>query len=151
VGTHYTGNGDIRRALNAYIKLSRATKALWSQLGKLLNEYDLTLSQLGTLEALYHLGPMCQKDLGDKLLVTGGNITMVVTNLEKRRLIRRQRLAQDRRQIVVSLTDEGEALIGGLFPKHAQEITDLMGVLSPEEQDHLAEMCKMLGLQTRDD
>jgi MarR family transcriptional regulator, 2-MHQ and catechol-resistance regulon repressor len=149
--THYSGDDATRRALDAYIKLSRATKALWSQLGRALNEYDLTLSQLGALEALHFLGPMCQKDIGEKLLVTGGNITMIVNNLEKRGLVRRARDRQDRREITVSLTESGEALMKSLFPQHAEQIVTLMSVLDADEQDQLGALCKMLGLQDRDD
>jgi MarR family 2-MHQ and catechol resistance regulon transcriptional repressor len=115
----------------------------------LLAEYGLTESQLGTLEALHYLGPMCQSDLGDKLLVTGGNMTMVTNNLEKRGLVRRQRDEDDRRQVTVSLTQKGEQLISELFPKHAQYIADLMNILSLDEQDQLGELCKMLGRQAR--
>ena len=144
--THYEGDEGTRRALDAYIKLSRATKAMWSRLNRNLTEYDLTLSQLGTLEALHFLGPLFQKDLSEKLLVTGGNITMVVNNLEKRGLVTRERNQQDRRQVLVSLTSKGEALIKAVFPQHADQITAMLSVLSPADQDELGRLCKSLGL-----
>lgn len=120
------------------------------QTSRLLAEHGLTESQLGTLEALYYLGPMCQKDIGDKLLVSGGNMTIVINNLEKRELVSRERDATDRRQMMVQLTDHGYRFISELFPKHAQRITELMGILTPEEQDQLGKLCKILGLQTRE-
>jgi len=119
--------------------------------GRLLAEYGLTESQLGTLEVLYYLGPMCQSDIGNKLLVTDGNMTMVLNNLEKRGLVSRERDGKDRRQITVCLTEKGQQLIGDLFPKHAQNIADLMSILSPLEQEQLGHLCKMLGQQTRDE
>ena len=149
--THYTGDEATRRALDAYIKLSRARKMMGSLTSRLLAEYGLTESQFGTLEALHYLGPMCQSDIGEKLLVTGGNMTMVVNNLEKRGLVSRRRAQNDRRQITVSLTEAGQQLVDGLFPRHAQNIANLMGTLSPDEQDQLGLLCKMLGRQTRDD
>lgn len=151
VPTHYVGDEITRRALDAYIKLRRAGKVMGDRTSRLLAEYGLTESQLGTLETLYYLGPMCQIEIGDKLLVTGGNMTMVVTNLEKRGLVSRQRDSQDRRQLMVSLTEQGQRLIGELFPKHAQNIADLMNILCPDEQDQLGQLCKILGKQTRDD
>ena len=131
--THYTGDETIRRALDAYIKLSRARKVMGDRTSRLLAEYGLTESQLGTLEALYYLGPMCQSDIGEKLLVTGGNMTMVVKNLEKRGLVSRRRNPADRRHTVVSLTEQGHALIDELFPRHAQNIANLMNVLEDDE------------------
>lgn len=56
---------------------------------------------------------------------------------------------KDRRQIVVCLTDEGEELIRELFPSHAQNIADLMSILTPVEQEQLGRLCKMLGRQMR--
>ena len=106
-------------------------------------------AQLGTLEVLYYLGPMCQSDIGNKLLVTGGNMTMVINNLEKRGLVSRQRDPDDRRQITVSLTEQGQQLIGELFPRHAQNISKLMNVLSPTELEELGRLCKILGRQEK--
>ena len=149
--THYTGDGQIRRALDAYIKLSRARKTMGMLTSRLLADYNLTESQLGTLESLYYLGPMCQKDIGDKMLVTGGNITMVVKNLEKRGLVSRKRDEDDRRQFIVNLTPEGQQLLDELFPQHVDYITELMSILTPEEMDQLGKLCKILGLQSRED
>ena len=82
--SHYQGTESELRALNAYINLTRAVNTLDSALANELQAQGLTVSQFGTLEALYHLGPLCQHEIGDKLLKSGGNITMVIDNLEKR-------------------------------------------------------------------
>lgn len=148
--THYQGDEATRRALDAFIKLSRARKMMSTRTGRLLAEYRLTESQLGTLEALYYLGPMCQSDIGEKLLVTDGNMTMVMKSLTQRGLVSRQRDPDDRRQIMVSLTDEGQRLIGELFPRHARNLAEMLSVLSPDEQDELGRLCKILGRQSRD-
>jgi MarR family 2-MHQ and catechol resistance regulon transcriptional repressor len=147
VPTHYAGDEVTRRALDTYIKLSRARKTVGSLSARMLAEYGLTESQFGALEALYYLGPMNQSDIGDKLLVTGGNMTMVVNNLEKRGLVQRERDAADRRQWRVSLTAEGHRLIADLFPKHAQNLVDLMSALTQDQQDQLGHLCKILGHQ----
>jgi MarR family transcriptional regulator, 2-MHQ and catechol-resistance regulon repressor len=151
VPTHYIGDEGTRRALDAFIKHSRARKTLSQLTGRLLAEYGLTESQLGTLEALYHLGPMCQSEIGRKILVSDGNVTMVINNLEKRGLISRQRHEQDRRLMMVCLTEKGQELIKELFPKHARNIVDLMSILTPLEQEQLGHLCKMLGQQARTD
>lgn len=148
--THYTGDETTRRALDAFIKLSRARKVMSLETSPLLAEYGLSESQFGALEALYYLGPMCQKEIGEKLLVTGGNMTMVLGNLEKQGLISRERDEADRRQMVVSLTDKGRQLIGELFPQHAQNIVNLMSILDAAQQEQLGQLCKTLGLQSAD-
>ena len=107
---------------------------------------DLTVSQFGVLETLHHLGPMCQSTLGAKLLRSGGNITMVIDNLEKRGLVHRQRDPEDRRMTVINLTKAGEELIQRVFPNHLQSIVQQMSVLSPQEQIQLGDLCKRLGM-----
>ena len=48
-------------ALDVYIKLSRAAEAVTTRINYHLKVENLTISQFGVLEAVYHLGPMYQK------------------------------------------------------------------------------------------
>ena len=137
------------RALDAYIKLMRAADSVSARLTPHLSKAGLTVSQFGALEALYHLGPLCQRDLGRKILKSGGNITMVVDNLEKRGLVERMRGENDRRYITVNLTKQGRELISKLFPRHAKAIREEMGVLSDAELEKLGRLCKRVGLKEK--
>ena len=143
--THYKGRRGTIRALNAYINLARASDSLLGRVGAELEHNGLTMGQFGVLEALLHLGPMCQRTLGQKLLRSGGNITLVVNNLERHGWVRRERQKDDRRMIVIHLTPQGQKLIEGIFPKHAQAITREMSVLKPQEQENLRHICRKLG------
>ena len=144
--THYKGTPEQTLALNTFIKLTRATDSLLARLARRGTHEGLTSSQFGVLEILYHLGPMCQSDLGGKLLKTGGNITMVIDNLEKTGMVVRQRDGNDRRFVMVSLTDHGRELIAELFPGHLQAIMDELSVLTSEEQDTLGLLCRKVGI-----
>ncbi len=146
MGTHHKGTAKEVRALNAYIKLMRASESVNARLISELSTVKLTISQFGTLEALYHLGPLCQKAIGQKLLKSGGNVTLVVDNLEKRGLVARVRNTDDRRFVTVQLTDEGTALIERVFPQHLGRIVEAFSGLSADEQDQLGALCKKLGL-----
>ncbi len=145
MGTHYKGRADEIRALDAFIKLNRASESLNSRLAALLNKWNLTVSQFGALEALLHLGPMNLSELSQKLLKSGGNITMVADNLEKRGLLVRKRSKTDRRYVKVELTDEGNNLIESIFPQHVTNIVTEMSSLEPEELEDLSRLCKKLG------
>jgi MarR family transcriptional regulator, 2-MHQ and catechol-resistance regulon repressor len=136
-----------RLALDAYLKLMRASESLTGLVSPEMQAAGLTWSQFGVLEALLHLGPLCQKELGEKLLKSTGNITMVVDNLEREGLVRRERRVEDRRYITVSLTDSGNKLIRELFPKHAKRVAELFSVLSAKEQAELAALCRTVGKQ----
>jgi MarR family 2-MHQ and catechol resistance regulon transcriptional repressor len=111
---------------------------------------DLTPRQLGVLESLYHLGPMRQGEISAKLLKSGGNITLVVDNLEKRDLVRRERNRNDRRVVVVSLTRAGRELIGRVFPNYLADTVEEISILTPEEQETLGRLCRILGKQERE-
>ena len=137
------------RALDAYLKLMRAAESTTARIHQHLSSVGLTMSQFGVLEAVHHLGPLCQKDIGRKLLRSSGNITLVIDNLEKRGLVRRERNPIDRRFFVVHLTAEGIKTISDLFPRHARVIAGEMNVLSTAEQNTLANLCKKLGLKTK--
>lgn len=147
MGTHYKGSDKEKRTLNAFIKLMRATESINSRLNRHLSDADLTVSQFGVLEALLHLGPLNQKALGEKLLKSGGNITFVIDNLEKCNLVERQQDPEDRRAMLINLTDKGERFIRSFFPKHLEQIKREFEVLTEKEKEQLAEICKKLGLK----
>jgi MarR family transcriptional regulator, 2-MHQ and catechol-resistance regulon repressor len=144
--THYKGDPAEILALDTLIKLERASSSLNVRLLRLLTEWNLTDSQFGVLETLFHLGPMCQSELASKQLNTPGNMTMVVDNLEKRSLVHRERSKSDRRFVSVDLTPEGRRLIADLFPIHAGQTRDCFRVLTEEEQKELGRLCRKLGI-----
>jgi MarR family 2-MHQ and catechol resistance regulon transcriptional repressor len=144
--THYQGTPDEVRALEAFIKLVRATETLNARLQTSLAEEGLTPGQLAVLEALLHLGPMCQRALGRKVLRSDANVTTVLDNLERSGFIRRARSVEDRRLVNVELSQIGRARIEGIFPGHARRIAEGLSCLSAAEQKELARLCKKLGL-----
>jgi len=62
----------------------RATNTVSEKMHKHLQGHKLTISQFDVLEALCYLRSLRQKDIGDKILKTNGNITLVIDNLVKR-------------------------------------------------------------------
>jgi len=91
MGTHYKGSRKEKQALNAYVALMRAAESVTSRTTGSMTEAGLTLSQFGVLEAIYHLGPLCQRALAEKILKSTGNIVVVVDNLERQSLVVRRR------------------------------------------------------------
>jgi MarR family transcriptional regulator, 2-MHQ and catechol-resistance regulon repressor len=148
MGTRYKGSEKETTALNTYIKLIRAAESTLSRVNNSLSKYNLTESQYAILDALYHIGPLFQKDLGNKLLKTGGNITLVIDNLEKRKLVERERREQDRRYFTIHLTKPGKALFQKVFPGYLKSIVDEMQKISKSDQIELQKLCKIIGLGT---
>ena len=134
-----------RLILKTYTKMMRASDSVTAKIHRHLTQYKLTISQFGVLEALYHLGSLCQRDIGEKILKTSGNMTMVIDNLEKRDLVIREKDLNDRRFITVKLTDKGYQLIHNIFPVHAKIAEQVFSVLNTKELEDLGILLKKLG------
>jgi MarR family transcriptional regulator, 2-MHQ and catechol-resistance regulon repressor len=139
-----------RLALLTYVKLMRAANSARNFAARSLRDTGLTLTQFAVLEALYHLGPMSLSDVAQKVLTTGGNLTMVAGNLEKQGLAKRQPSPEDKRVQIVALTPKGRSLMRQVFRGHAAAIAEFLDVLNPEEQTRLGYLCRRLGRQERE-
>ncbi|RCK72614.1 MAG: Transcriptional regulator, MarR family [Ignavibacteriae bacterium] len=132
-------------ALSLWVKLTRAYTVVQQKAAEDIRKKGLTVPQFAVLECLGHLGELSIGELTKKQLVTGGNMTLVLDNLEKEGLIKRKRLEENRRMVKVSLTEKGKQKFYKYFLPHAQFISQLLSVLSQNEQEKLANLLKKLG------
>lgn len=146
MGTRHRGAIEEINALNAFIKLQRAAESVSTRVHAVLPA-GLTVTQFSVLEALFHIGPLCQGELAEKLLRSGGNITLVVDNLEKAGYVLRERDPADRRFVVVKLTEHGQAFIAEIFPSVVSKVTQEMAALSSTELLDISRLCKKIGLR----
>jgi len=149
MGSNYKGSKKEIEALNSYIKLIRSADAIRSKIYLELSKYRLTESQFGVLDALLHLGPMKHRELGEKILKSGGNITMVINNLERRELVQRKRGEKDKREFIIHLTHKGKNTIKETLPVIVKKIKKQFEILNKDEQKELQFLCKVIGLQIR--
>jgi MarR family transcriptional regulator, 2-MHQ and catechol-resistance regulon repressor len=145
MGRHFKGTRAEERALSAYVKLLRAanTSLAYARVG--LEERGLSQGQFAVLEALYHVGPLYLGDLARRILTSSGNLTLVVDNLEKRGLAKRQSHGRDKRFVLARITPAGRKLMARIFPEHARRITEVMARLTPADQETLGSLCRRLG------
>ena len=130
--------------LKTLIALSRCTQNVHKREYKTIKEGGLTVSQFAVLEILYHKGDLRVCEIIDKILSTGGNMTVVIDNLVKQNLVKRCTDPKDRRVNLISITEEGKSLISGIFPKHLENINEIFSVLSLEEKKNLKSLLKKL-------
>ena len=147
MATKYSGNKEEIIALDTFLKIIRCAETILSQNSSNLNKNGLTESQFGILDAVYHLGPLKQKTLGEKILKTGGNITHVVDNLEDQKLVIRKRGKEDRRQFEIHMTPKGKKVFEKILPDQVRLIKNQMSVLSKEELETLGKLCRKIGLK----
>ncbi len=149
MGTHYRGAPEVVRALDAYVKLMRCARSVSERADDSLRSMGFTESQFGVLEMLLHLGPLHQHAIGDKLLLSRANITLLVDQLARKRLVRRERDREDRRRVMVQLTPEGRRKVERLFPSHALHLARAFSALDTGEVVELSRLCRKLGRACR--
>ncbi|MDR3561152.1 MAG: MarR family winged helix-turn-helix transcriptional regulator [Negativicutes bacterium] len=142
--SNYRGTKTATLALHTYVKMMQAAELVTGRIHRHLTTTGLTITQFGVLEALYHLGPLCQRDIAAKILKSCGNITHVLDNLEKRGLVERRRDSDDRRYYTVHLTESGQGMMSDVFPCHEAAVLGEMAVLTPSEQREFIRLCRKL-------
>jgi len=142
----YGEDNDIN--LKLLISLSRGLSEINRETMRNIKEYGLTPSQFMVLEVLYHKGEMRVCDITEKILSTGGNMTVVISNLLKEEYIERKNTPGDRRSYSLNLTEKGEAIIEDIFPRHLETIKESVKSLNQEEKQELISLLrKMQGLE----
>ena len=149
MATHYKGSLKEVNILNSYIKLVRAFESISSRLYMKLDKEGLTESQFYLLDVLYHCGPMNQKELGKKIFRSEGNITMVVNNLERRKLIKKKQNPDDKRIYIIKLKTEGKELYEKVFPKFLKAMMREFEGIKEKEHKEFQKICRRIGLKYR--
>ncbi len=106
---------------SASLALNRAYKPL-------LDRYGLTYSQYLLLVALRGQDEQTVSELGEQLFLESNTLTPMLKRLEAAGLVRRRRDTKDERVVRVSLTDEGQTLIGEALACVPSQVGSAMGM-----------------------
>jgi MarR family 2-MHQ and catechol resistance regulon transcriptional repressor len=120
-----------RNNLKLVIALARTHNALFGRIEKRLRKHNLSISEFGVLEFLFHKGRQPVQTIAEKILVTSGTITYVIDKLVKKDLVAREKCSEDKRRFYVDLTENGRNLISEIFPYHEEHLEELF-----EDMDH---------------
>ena len=75
-----------------------------------LDELDLTYTQYITMMVMWERKSVNVKELGENLFLDSGTLTPLLKKLEAKGYITRERSKDDERNLVVSITEKGDAL-----------------------------------------
>ena len=126
----------------AFLSLWRTYDRLRALEDELFGQHDLSAQQYNALRLLRgaHPGGIPTLGLAERLVSRAPDITRLVDKLAERNLIRRERLAENRRVVQVGITAEGLALLRKLDKPvracHARQL----GHLRPAELGQLVEL-----------
>jgi len=130
--------------LKTLISLSRCSQSVHKREYRTIKKAGVTVSQFAVLELLYHKGDMRVCEITEKVLSTSGNMTVVIENLVKDDLVKRNIDPNDRRVNLISLTEKGRKIITENFLDHMANINEIFNVLSIEEKENLRILLKKL-------
>lgn len=130
--------------LKLVIALKRSVQHLNRNEAKHFKELGITLPQFSVLEALYHIGDLRVSEIIKKTLSTGGNMTVVINNLEKDDLITKYKDPNDRRAFIVTITKKGRDLISLIWPKHLEVIKNKFDLLETKDKEDLLHILKKM-------
>lgn len=137
-------------SLDLLVVLSRSYNWVTAHINRDIRQHGLNPTEFGVLEVLYHKGPQPLQQIGEKILISSGNITYVVDKLEKKQLLVRKPCAEDRRVIFAELTEKGNQFLAEIFPPHKLAIEKAVNGLAPEEKRQAIELLKKLGRAAQD-
>lgn len=104
-----------------------------------LDEIDLTYTQYITMLVLWEKRIVNVKTLGEILFLDSGTLTPLLKKLESKGLVNRKRSAEDERNLIVTITEEGDAL-----RERAVHIPEEMAKCVNLEQDEIISLYRIL-------
>jgi MarR family 2-MHQ and catechol resistance regulon transcriptional repressor len=134
--------------VHVFLVLWKAARALQAYAEKSISELEICGSDFAVLEALLHKGPLPVNEIGKKILLTSGSMTVAVDRLETKGLVERRASGTDRRARIVHLTKEGRRLITGAYAEHAADLERLASAsLTRGERETLIRLSKKIGFE----
>ena len=134
--------------VHVFLVLWKAARAVEAYAQNSVSGLEMCGSDFAVLEALLHKGPLPINEIGRKVLLTSGSITVAVDRLESKSLVERRASGTDRRAKIVHLTKDGRELIARSYAEHAADMEQLASAsLSKTERETLIRLLKKIGYE----
>lgn len=117
---------------NLPLRLLEAREVVLSYFRPILSHFDLTEQQWRVIRALHGCGAAEPRELAETCRILSPSLTGILSRMEESGLVRRVRMAEDQRRIIVSLTDKSEALIRAIRPLITEQYRLLEQAWGPE-------------------
>ena len=121
------GPAALRTLIRVFGRMNDATT-------RLVKQHDLTLPHFEVLLCLKRGEGISQQDLSEQLLLTKGNICIIMQKMESSGLIERRVDPTDQRFHCLYLTDDGRQMLARMMPGHHALLIKIMSALNPTEQ-----------------
>ncbi len=97
----------------AYLNVLFTASWMKNRINQWLKDYDLTHEQLNVLRIVrgQRAKPVCVRDISERMIDRNSNTTRIIDKLEAKNLVRRTQSEEDRREMVIILTDTGKEVL----------------------------------------
>ncbi|HET6500814.1 MAG TPA: MarR family transcriptional regulator [Amycolatopsis sp.] len=129
------------------LRLRRVAHHVETELRRELAAFGIEVWEMELLGALKRAGPPYRLSAGallDSMRLTSGGVTKRVAGLERKGWVRRDIDPDDRRQVLVSLTEEGLRRAREVFSTKTETETRLLSALTPAAQRRLSDDLRRL-------
>jgi DNA-binding MarR family transcriptional regulator len=135
----FRAHADQHASLRLWLRLLSCTTRVEDKIRQKLREsFDITLPRFDLMAQLErHPDGLSMGELSRRMMVTGGNITTIVDQLEKEKLVLRVVGVNDRRSFTVKLTQAGKDAFTDMAIAHEAWVADLFEGLSVSQQTEL--------------
>jgi DNA-binding MarR family transcriptional regulator len=154
----------VERVLPLYPSLDPQTEAAVDRMTKIVKHLDRISNKTVAAFGLNHGEFKCllqlrssgkdavaAGELADRLDLSTGAMTNRLDGLEEAGYVLRERGTEDRRSVLVSLTDAGRGILGKAVAAQGSEERDLLATLSSKERDELNDLLRRLVLAIEGD
>lgn len=131
--------------VHVWLVLWKAAQAVEAYAKRSIGGAEMCGSDFAVLEALLYKGALPVNEIGRKVLLTSGSITVAIDRLEAKGLVERRASADDRRARIVHLTRDGKKLITRAYAGHAADMERLAAELTAAERTTLIRLLKKIG------
>ena len=130
------------RGQEVVVALLRTADLIRRTVGRVLEPHDITPQQYNVLRILRGAGEqgLPTLEIAERMIEQAPGVTRLLDRLEVKGLVRRQRCAQDRRQVLCWLTPTGLELVERLDEPVDSADAEAVAMLTPEEQERLLRM-----------
>jgi DNA-binding MarR family transcriptional regulator len=142
IDREFIARQEDHRALRIWLRLLTCTHLIEQRVrSRLREEFSTTLPRFDLMAQLErHREGLKMNELSRLLMVTGGNVTAIVDQLEKEGLVERLDEPADRRAFCIRLTKAGERSFGEMARAHEEWVVELLAGLSRREHEELLKL-----------
>lgn len=125
----------------ALLNIVRTGNFIWTLSDGFFSPFGISEAQYNILIVLkLENKALTQVEIGERLISSRANITLILDKMEKKGLVKRARIEDDRRVLMVGLTAKGRKVVDTIEAKYVVEVERIMSCLTESECKDLSRL-----------